>query len=107
LKVWHKLIRDYPEIHFWAAQNKTMPIEILTVLAEDEDYRVRLMVASKNSLTKELLIKLAKDKIFFVRQRVAFHKKITRDILEILSIDNEEEIRLIAINRIKTGDYKN
>jgi hypothetical protein len=47
--VWLGVIRDYPDMRFWVAQNKTVPVSILGVLAADDDQRVRSMVATPSS----------------------------------------------------------
>lgn len=41
LDAWQTVIRDYPDMRFRVAQNKTVPVSILTVLAMDQDPRVR------------------------------------------------------------------
>jgi hypothetical protein len=47
IEIWREVINRYPEARRWVAYNKTIPIEILAVLAEDEDMQVRHMVAMK------------------------------------------------------------
>ncbi|NNN20586.1 MAG: hypothetical protein HKL80_01105, partial [Acidimicrobiales bacterium] len=61
LQVWHDLIERFPEFKLWVANNKTVPMEILEILASDPDGTVRLMVAAKNKLTSDILEKLAFD----------------------------------------------
>lgn len=46
---WRDLIERFPEMRFWVAQNKTVPLSILEVLRHDPDERVRSMVRSKGS----------------------------------------------------------
>lgn len=106
LEVWHELVNKHPDMRFWVAQNKTVPTEILSILAEDEDAKVRTMVASKNKLTDETLRKLAIDEDFFVRQRLVYRKKVSLEVLEILSNDPVEEIKNLAIEKKKNRDYK-
>ena len=53
-EVWLEVIQRFPDMRFWVAQNKTMPVEVLAVLARDPDPRVRSIVAMKNRLTNEL-----------------------------------------------------
>ena len=43
-EVWNELIEAYPESRFWVANNKTVPLEILRILASDQDAKVRTMV---------------------------------------------------------------
>ncbi|GAB1533270.1 hypothetical protein YSY22_46930 [Brevibacillus formosus] len=64
------------------------------------------MVASKNKLPEELQIKLASDPEFFVRQRIAYNKKATFKALQILSHDNNDELRTHALKRISEDRYR-
>jgi hypothetical protein len=102
LSVWFEVIKQYPDIKFWVAQNKTIPVEVLKILADDHEWRVRSMVASKNKITEEIQLKLAKDLDPAVRQRVVNNKKATLAVLKILAIDEDEEIKDKALQRIAT-----
>ena len=46
---WRDVIERFPEMRFWVAQNKTVPLEVLEILRHDPDERVRRMVRSKRS----------------------------------------------------------
>jgi len=46
---WRAIIDQYPDMRFWVAQNKTVPLTILEVLRHDEDERVVHMVRMKRS----------------------------------------------------------
>ncbi|MFD4262621.1 hypothetical protein ACFWR9_34620 [Streptomyces sp. NPDC058534] len=76
--VWREVIERHPEARFWVAQNKTISLEILQVLAGDPDPRVRAMVASKRKLTPDLLNMLAADPDESVRLTVARHKSVPK-----------------------------
>ncbi|MEW2266064.1 hypothetical protein ACGF5T_30820 [Streptomyces sp. NPDC047853] len=78
--VWREVIEQHPEARFWVAQNKTVPLDILQVLASDSDPRVRSMVASKRKLTPDILTTLAADSDESVRLAAARHKSIPRDM---------------------------
>ena len=41
VQVWLDIIQRYPDMRFWVAQNKTVPVPVLEVLRNDEDQRVR------------------------------------------------------------------
>ncbi|MER5468533.1 hypothetical protein [Streptomyces sp. NPDC002685] len=47
LPVWWDLVRNHPDMRFWAAHNRTVPSEILAELIKDPDWRVRDRVAGK------------------------------------------------------------
>jgi len=66
--VWLDITERFPGMRFWVAQNKTVPLEVLDVLARDSDPAVRLMVAMKNKLTYDLFPLVASDSDGGVRQ---------------------------------------
>lgn len=49
LEVWLEVIRRWPDMRFWVAQNKTVPLSVLEILVRDPDERVRDMVLRKRS----------------------------------------------------------
>ncbi|NOU92563.1 hypothetical protein GC093_04865 [Paenibacillus sp. LMG 31456] len=105
-EVWLEVINKYPDMSEWVAHNKSIPVEILEILADDADERVRFNVASKNRLPEQLQLKLAKDSDRSVRQRIVYNKKATFQVLRILLNDEDEEIRTLAKNRIDERRYK-
>jgi len=46
---WHEVIDGFPEMRFWVAQNKTVPLSILERLRQDADERVVPMVRMKRA----------------------------------------------------------
>ncbi len=59
--VWLEIVQAHPEMKEWVVNNKTVPISILTLLAEDHDPHVRFCVAMKRKCPPEVLEKLARD----------------------------------------------
>jgi hypothetical protein len=57
---WLEIIYRFPNMRVWVAQNKTVPLEILSILARDEDPAVRAFVAMKNKLSMDLIALLAR-----------------------------------------------
>jgi hypothetical protein len=100
MEVWMDVVERYPEARIWVAQNKTVPLDILALLAKDPDPKVRFMVAMKRKLTPELLEVLARDSDEGVRERVARHRRTPRTLLEQLANDPWEEIRAIVAERL-------
>jgi hypothetical protein len=74
IAVWFEVIDRYPEMKRWVAHNKTIPIEILEVLARAPDPDIRMAVAMKNKLTESLFAILAEDQDYSVRQRIVYNK---------------------------------
>lgn len=54
IEVWRELVDSYPESRFWVAHNKSVPLDILRMLATDIDPHVRGMVAGKRKPTSRL-----------------------------------------------------
>lgn len=46
------------------------------------------------------------DSDFFVRQRIAYNKKATFKALQVLSTDNNDELRTHALKRISEDRYR-
>lgn len=100
LEVWVEIIEKYPEMKFWVAQNKTIPLEIMEILSDDPSERVRGMIASKNRLPEHLQIKMAKDSHPSVRERIIYNKRTQAVVLQLLVHDEDESIREKARNRL-------
>lgn len=90
--VWLDVLNKYPELAFWVAQNKTVPLEILFPLSTHQDARVRDMVARKRTIPESLMLELAKDADFSVRHTLANNGKVTPAVLKILSKDPWEVV---------------
>jgi hypothetical protein len=100
LNVWHDVLHRFPAYRRWVAHNKTVPIEILTILAKDSDSEVRWHVASKNKLTVELIEALADDPDETVRSRIVRHKRLPLSVLERMRHDPSEVVRAAAAERL-------
>lgn len=107
LDVWLEVIDKYPDYREWVAHNKTVPIEILEILADDPDDQVRSAVACKNKLTAELQLKLAHDPHESVRLHIAYNKNVRKSVLELLQNDEWERVREQATERLLAGKFKN
>lgn len=100
IEVWRELVEHYADEHFWVAQNKTVPLEVLSELAGDPDERVRMMVAAKKKLTPDILVRLARDPNDAVRMSVARHRNATRAVLESLRNDSWDAVRDVVAERL-------
>lgn len=95
-QVWLDVLEHFPEMREWLADNKTIPLEILAILAKDPDERVRGVVAGKRKLSRDLFELLARDTSEAVRLGVARNRKVPADVLESLASDSEEFVRTTA-----------
>lgn len=100
-EVWLRIIDRYPELRQWVAHNKTVPISVLAVLADDADASVRCTVAEKRTLTFALRQKLAQDPDASVRARLAHNRKCEKAILELLATDQEAFVREAAEKQLR------
>ncbi|WP_159702971.1 HEAT repeat domain-containing protein [Arthrobacter sp. 18067] len=96
LAVWLEVIDKHPDMRFWVAQNKTVPLEILELLASDPDVRVRSFVAMKRKIGIDLLQRLAVDEDDAVRACVARHRRATPELIETLLHDESWVVRKAA-----------
>jgi len=101
LEVWLDIIARMPDMRFWVAQNKTVPIMVLEQLAGDPDCRVRDMVARKRKIPESLQIKLATDTDPTVRCALATNANLTQSALAILVNDLDKLVIETARRRTK------
>ena len=101
INVWEEVLEKYPDMAFWVAQNKTVPIEVLEELAKHQDSKVRDMVARKRKIPESLTFVLANDKDASVRHALANNGKVTESVLCILVNDPWETVRERATEKLK------
>lgn len=106
LDVWLEVIARHPEMKSWVAHNKTIPIEILRLLADDEDPSIRRdvlrknKVLSRNKIDRPLVEKFACDPDEEVRADVAGNRDTPRDIVERLAEDPSSWVYVRARERL-------
>lgn len=104
LDVWQAIVAGHPDMRFWVAQNKTVPLEILRDLVDDDDAAVRSMVARKRRLDAASLRRLADDPDDAVREAVVRNPSATVDVLRHLLDDPWDRIRQLARDRLARVD---
>lgn len=97
--VWESLLGDQ-EMRFWVAHNRTIPAEIMRVLAADEDWRVRDRIATKNACPGEILELLSTDTHDAVASTVAGHPNTPDAALRRLAVHPWEQVREKALHRL-------
>jgi hypothetical protein len=100
LCVWLDVISRFPDMREWVACNKTVPMEVLELLARDDESCVRAVVAEKRKLSVSLFELLARDHDEMVRQRIAYNKKVPAYLLEELSLDSSPVVRSAALKSL-------
>lgn len=84
VEVWREIVAEMPEMRFWVAQNKTVPIEILEDLARCSGVDVRCMVARKRKITESIGLILAEDGDETVRAALARNPKLPKAVQNVL-----------------------
>ena len=88
IDVWLEIIRDYPEMTSWVVHNKTVPLEVLALVAQNPNPALRHDVACNRKLSAQLFELLASDKDETVRARIALNRKCPPAILARLHTDH-------------------
>ena len=101
LKVWHGVLKKYPDMAFWVVQNKTVPIDILEVLSKHSDPKVRDMVARKRKIPETLMLVLATDSDSSVRNSLVNNSKVTERVLRILAKDSWQTVSERAAEKLQ------
>jgi hypothetical protein len=104
ISVWTDVIKRFPEMRMWVVHNKTVPVEILEILAGDLNEQVRYMVAMKRKIPESLQLRLAVDPDESVRLAIAHNAKATRVVLQLLADDSWEPVRDQARARLAQFD---
>ncbi|MES2503823.1 MAG: hypothetical protein V4534_02985 [Myxococcota bacterium] len=99
-EIWKEVIDNHPRMRMWVAHNKTIPDEIIRILAVDRDRRVRSMIASKRRAPSDVLAILAKDEDETIRRSVAGHRNTTADTLATMLNDEWSVVAEIAKERL-------
>lgn len=100
IAVWRDVIVRFPSMRRWVALNKTVPTEIMEVLAGETDPEVRRTVAMTNRLPLHLIVHLSRDPAECVRLRIACNRKAPIDVLKTLSADASVDVSNAALGRL-------
>ncbi len=96
IETWTNIVQTMPEMRFWVAQNKSVPLPILKTLASDLDPTVRDMVARKRKIDADIQNTLANDTDVSVRLALAQNPKLISDVLDVLLADADDRVRAAA-----------
>lgn len=86
--VWLDTIDRFPEYKSWVAHNKTIPIEVLEILAHDKDAGVREKVARKRKINDKIFNLLSIDRDESVRYTLMCNTKLTNDQKKLIRIED-------------------
>ena len=85
-------LNDLPLVERSRLATETGDTELLKVLAEDVDWRIREEVAKSDKVSAEILQKLAEDVDEDVRISVAENDRVTVDTLLKLILDDDNDV---------------
>ncbi|MCF1750471.1 hypothetical protein [Mariniradius sediminis] len=86
--VWHEIIQRFPDFKLWVVHNKTIPIEILTLLAKDKDPKIRIEVARKRKISDEIFSFLSEDEDENIRYSLMCNSKLSLDKKQTIKVDD-------------------
>ncbi|HEV2611048.1 MAG TPA: hypothetical protein VGU61_12335, partial [Noviherbaspirillum sp.] len=96
LEIWVEVIENYPERRIDVAQNRTIPEEVMQILASFDDATVRSLIAQKRRLVPDLFPLLARDQDETVRIAIAANQKIPLELVRSLTTDSIESVASVA-----------
>ena len=98
--VWLQVIDRFPDFRKWVAHNKTIPEEVIRILATDPNEEVRWTIAMKRGIPADVLANLSGDNDETIRNRIARHPRVSRAILLRLSDDPSAVVADVARRRL-------
>ena len=101
-----RFVKEYPQYRRVVTINKNLPVDVLLILANDEDPNVRFDIAMKRRISVEIMELLAKDKSESVRERIAWNAKTPIEILKVLEKDVAPRVAETARRRLNDKSYR-
>jgi asparagine synthetase A len=86
--VWEEIINKHPHARRAVTLNKTLPENILRLLARDTDPLVRADIAMRRALPEDIFAILSKDPEETVRARIVCNRKTPRALIQKLTDDS-------------------
>lgn len=84
--VWVDIIQRFPEFSVWVIHNKTIPIHILEMLAQNNDEAVREAVARKRKINDLIFSILSIDKSESVRHALICNRKLPNEKKKLIPV---------------------
>ncbi len=88
INIWYEIIQRYPEYKTWIIHNKTIPLEILELLAKDRDPKIRGDVARKRKINDTIFHLLSMDDDENVRYGLMCNTKLTIEKKKSIKVDD-------------------
>ena len=88
--VWLDIIQNFPGYKTWIVHNKTVPIKILEILAQDKEAKVRTEVARKRKIHDKIFDLLSVDKDEGVRHALINNTKLSMDKKMLINVEGSQ-----------------
>jgi hypothetical protein len=102
--VWIDTIKQFPEFKIWVIHNKTIPIDILEILAADIDSKVREAVALKRKINNKIFNLLSCDKDENVRCALLCNTKLSKDMKKQVKIEGSAWLKQVLNEQLSKVD---
>lgn len=99
--VWEELILNFQSRKIDVAQNITISVAVMGLLAIHGDEIVRSILAEKRNLPSDIFKLLSKDSSSLVRKKIAANKKTPLVMVGNLANDEDEDVARVAKFRLK------
>lgn len=93
VEVWMKILLKFPDLAFWVAHNKTIPLEILYILAEHEDEDIREIVARKRKIDLRIFEILRNDLSQSVRYALLCNTKLANNLKCLVNTEDSDWLK--------------
>ena len=100
ISVWWDVINKYPDYKTWVVHNKTVPVEILELLAQDPSATIRSEVARKRKISDMIFKLLAKDPEEAVRHALISNRKLPKGKLHLIQISGSAWLQAALKDRL-------
>ena len=101
INVWLSVIEKYPDFKIWVVHNKTIQIEILEILASDNDPKIRSEVARKRKINDIIYERLSIDLDEEVRYALMYNTKLTKLQIERIKVEDSQWLKEKLVERLE------
>jgi hypothetical protein len=88
LSVWMDILGRYPSFKKWVIHNKTIPLAILELLAQDVEAEVRWWVATKRKISHSIVELLSTDPDESVRHALMSNATLTKEQVKSIYVED-------------------
>ncbi|TGD79862.1 hypothetical protein [Hymenobacter wooponensis] len=100
ISIWVDVIERYPSFKEWVVHNKTIPLAILEMLAEDADPAVRRRIATKRKIDSRIVSLLSGDADESVRHALISNAALTEKQLRAMHVQDSQWLQAELAKRL-------